>query len=182
MRTQLTLAIAMSALVACSSYETTYFSRDDGGNLTTKTVPGVPIVVTVPQKLGFLATESVYEITTFSDRNGTLVPSTRRTTETSVDRNPISLGESKLANLDIKRPLFGTAKTSMKLENQYPSELSSEVDDKTLGRVLDTLDKFVQKQGTIEPGAGGATKTLISQRTFLLIYDPQTGGIHRQRL
>jgi hypothetical protein len=96
-----------------------------------------------------------------------------------VDKTPIPLGESRLVNLDIKRPAYGTAKTSMKMNGQYPSELASEVDDKTLGRALDTLDKFIEKQGE---GTGGVAKTLIGQETYMVIYDPVTMRITQDRL
>jgi hypothetical protein len=103
-------------------------------------------------------------------------------TEVSIDKVPISLGESRLANLDIKRPAYGTAKTKMALSTQqYPSEVSSDVDDKTLGRALDTLDKFIEKQGApVE--AGGINKTLIGQQTYMIVYDPVTQQISQDNL
>lgn len=181
MRILLFVAIGLS-VVACSSYETTYMVTDESGHLTTKTVAGVPIVVTVPQKLGFMATKSCYRIETprtGADGKVSVVPSD--TTEFIVDKTAIPLGESKLVNLDIKRPSYGTAKTSMKMAGQYPTELSSDVDDKTLGRALDTLDKFIEKQGETTAG-GGSTKTLIGQETYMVIYDPVTQRITQDRL
>lgn len=160
-------------VVGCSSYETTYLSKDENGNMVTKTVAGVPIVVTVPQKLGFMATKSCYRIESTADENGKAVTKFTDTTEVTIDKTPIPLGESRLVNLDIKRPSYGTAKTKMTMAGQYPSEVSSDVDDKTLGRALDTLDKFIEKQADKPPG-GGVTKTLIGQQTYMVVYDPVT--------
>jgi len=179
-------AIICAALIlstaACSSYETTYFGKDENGNITTKTVAGVPIVVTVPQKLGFMATKSCYRIEKSAIVNDKAVVVATESTEVSIDKVPISLGESRLANLDIKRPAYGTAKTKMALSTQqYPSEVSSDVDDKTLGRALDTLDKFIEKQGA-PAEAGGINKTLIGQQTYMIVYDPVTQQISQDNL
>lgn len=179
MRILFVIAICLS-VIACSSYETTYLGTDEAGRLTTKTIAGVPIVVTVPQKLGFMATKSCYRVETSRMVDNKPVIVTTDSTEFSVDKTPIPLGESKLVNLDIKRPAYGTAKTTMKMNGQYPSELTSDVDDKTLGRALDTLDKFLEKQG--EGAAGGVSKTLIGQETYMVIYDPVTMRITQDRL
>jgi len=177
-------AVAFCFLVAaCASYETTYFSRDENGYLNSKTVAGVPIVVTIPQKLGFIATESRFLIETTIVKDNKPAVATKETTEVSIDKTPISLGRSELVTLDIKRPAYGTAKTKMTLANQYPTEVSSDVDDKTLDRALDTIDKFIEKQGEQTPAASGnTTKTLISQRTYMIVYDPSTQHITRQAL
>jgi hypothetical protein len=174
---------AAALIVGCSSYETTYFVQNERGEIENRVVAGVPIVVTVPQKIGFVATESRYLVETRSEQDGKDVVARREVTETTVDRTPISLGASQLANLDVKRPFYGTAKTSMKLENQYPTELSSEVDDKTFGRILDTVDKLIEKQGEGTQGSSpGVTKTLLGQRTYLIVYDPQTQQISRRNM
>jgi hypothetical protein len=174
------------ALVGCSSYESTYFISDENGKRTL-TTSGVPVVVTVPQKLGFLATETKYSIDTFetsADGTNRRKVGSRIVTETTVDKTPIPLGESKLVNLDIRRPFFGTAKTAMDLTGQYPTKLTSDVDDKTLGRVLDTAEKLVgplvQRQGAGADEA--ATKTIIEQRSFMIVYDPATQAITRVKL
>jgi hypothetical protein len=169
------------SMVACSSYETTYFGKDEHGNVTTKTIAGVPIVVTVPQKLGFMATKSCYRIETLKTVNEKPVVVATDSTEVSIDKTPISLGASQLVNLDIKRPAYGTAKNKLTLaSSQYPTEVSSDVDDKTLGRALDTLDKFIEKQA--EPPAGGINKTLIGQQTYMIIYDPVTMKVTQDQL
>jgi hypothetical protein len=174
-------ACVATVLGACSSYETTYFSRDENGQIVTKTVAGVPIVVTAPQKLGFIATESRYLFETRTvDDSGKISIARREATEVSVDKSPISLGQSQVVNLDIKRPVYGTAKTKMTLANQYPTEVSSDVDDKTLDRVLNTIEKFIEKQGEQnQPSPGNTTKTLLSQRTYMIVYDPATQKISR---
>ena len=173
---------ACFSIVACSSYETTYFGQDENGRLTTRTVAGVPIVVTVPQKLGFMATKSCYRIETLKTVNDKPVVVVTDSTEVSIDKTPISLGTSQLVNLDIKRPAYGTAKNKLTLAaSQYPTEVSGDVDDKTLGRALDTLDKFIEKQA--EPTqAGGINKTLIGQQTYMIIYDPATLQISQDQL
>ena len=181
MRAVCAVALCCS-LAACSSYETTYFSHDENGQVTTRTVAGVPIVVTVPQKLGFIATESLYEVEATVIRNNQPVVVTREVTEVSVDKVPIPLGRSELVTLDIKRPAYGTAKTKMALSNQYPTELTTEVDDKTLDRALETLEKFVQKQGEGSGTGAGSGRKLVRQRSFMIVYDPQTQKVYRQTL
>ena len=172
---------AVLTVSGCSSYESTYFTYDRDGRPTTTTVAGVPIVVNVPQKLGFLATESTYRIegTASGDGTGPKGPPSF-VTETTVDKTPIPLGASQLVNLDIKRPAYGTAKTNMSLSNQYPTTLSSDVNDLTLGRILDTVEKVVDK--VEKEKQGESTRTLVSQRNFMIVYDPVTQQISRTRL
>jgi len=175
------VVIGFSALLgACSSYETTYFVKDENGNMTTKTVAGVPIVVTLPQKLGFIATKSCYRVEKSTNVGDKPVIVASETTDTTIDKTPISLGQSQLVNLDIKRPAYGTAKNKLTLANQYPTEVSQDVDDKTLGRALDTLDKFIEKQAEQNPSGG--TRTLIGQQTYMIIYDPATQTISQDPL
>jgi hypothetical protein len=173
------IVVSLVIVVGCASYETTYYIPDGKGNVVPKTVAGVPIVVTVPQKIGFLATEKRYLVTTRMEVNGRDTLARREITETTIDRTPIPLGGSQLANLDVKRPFYGTAKTKMKLKDHYPTELSSDVDDRTLDRALDTVDKLIEKQGEGNQTGGGVTKTLLGQRTYMIVYDPSTQEITR---
>ena len=175
----------LPTVMGCSSYESTYFTVDDEGHHTITTVAGVPIVVTVPQKIGFLATESTYRIETFiTSADGTTGAKgpPQLVTETTIDRTPIPLGSSQLVNLDIKRPVYGTAKTDMELANQYPTKLTSDVNDLTLGRILDTADKILDKIVTKQGVTADGNKTLISQKSFMIVYDPNTQAISRVRL
>ncbi|MBI3699110.1 MAG: hypothetical protein HY242_01515 [Afipia sp.] len=164
----------------CSSYETTYFVRDESGVVVPRTVAGVPIVVTVPQKVGFLATESRYLVENPVVKDGQVTSITKTyTNETTIDKTPISLGASQLVNLDIKRPLSGTAETSMELSTaQYPTKLSSKVDDKTFEQAIAAVEKLIEKQGT-QTVSGNASKSLISTRSYMIIYDPSTQRIDR---
>ena len=155
--------------------------QDENGRMVPYTVAGVPIVVTVPQKIGFYATESRYLIETPIERNGQASTSKSYSVETTVDKTPISLGRSQLVNLDIKRPFSGTAETSMELNSaQYPTKLASKVDDKTFEQAITAVEKLIEKQGAA--GGGNASKTLVSQRSYLIVYDPTTQQITRTNL
>jgi hypothetical protein len=164
----------------CTTYESQIITQDTNGNIKTTSVAGVPIVVTVPQKLGFIATDSTYLLQTPQIVNGEVKGYTQtRTTETTIDKTPISLGASQLIALDIKRPAYGTADTSMELNGEYPTKLTAKLDDKTLDRALtaanDLINKFSEKQGA--QIQGDVTRTLISQRQYMIIYDPSTQNI-----
>ena len=147
------------------------------------TIAGVPIVVTVPQKIGFYATESRYLVENPVVKDGQITSITKTySTETTVDKTPISLGKSQLVNLDIKRPLSGTAETSMELSTaQYPTKLASKVDDKTFEQAIGAVEKLIEKQGAATV-SGNASKTLVSQRSYLIVYDPATQRISRTNL
>lgn len=184
MRIAILTAAALLALAGCSSYESDVLTEGPYGQFEKTQVRGVPIVVTVPQKLGFLVTETTYEVRTPTvSADGTVgQPIVSYITESSIDRNPIPLGKSTLVGLDIKRPMFGTAKTGMDLANQYPTKLSSEVDDKTLGPILDAFGKLIEKQGTPENATGALVqKTATRQVQYLLVYDPATKRFERQQ-
>jgi hypothetical protein len=170
-------------LSGCSSYETTYMLPNEEGRLVPTTLAGVPIVVTVPQKLGFYATESRYLLENPVVKDGQVVSVTKSySVETNIDKTPISLGRSQLVNLDIKRPLSGTAETSMELSaSQYPTKLASKVDDKTFEQALGALEKLIEKQGA-PSASGNASKTLVSQRNYMIIYDPATQAITKVNL
>jgi len=182
MRTLIALAAVSVVAGGCSSYETTYMVTNQEGRLVPMTIAGVPIVVTVPQKIGFYATESRYLIETPVMKDSQLVSMAKSySTETTVDKTPISLGKSQLVNLDIKRPMSGTAETSMELNAaQYPIKLASKVDDKTFEQALGVVEKLIEKQGATI--SGNASKTLISQRSYLIVYDPATQHISRTNL
>jgi hypothetical protein len=182
MRTLFLLAIVAWSVCGCSSYETTYILQDEKGRAVPMTLAGVPIVVTVPQKIGFYATESRYLIENPVVKDGQLTSMTKTyTTETTIDKTPISLGKSQLVNLDIKRPLSGTAETSMELSTaQYPTKLASKVEDKTFEQALGAVEKLIEKQGATV--SGNASKILVSQRSYLIVYDPATERISRVNL
>lgn len=176
----LALAAAL-ALSACASYETTFLAPGEHGQLQPQTFAGVPIVVTRPEKIAFLATRSTYLVENPIVKDGQIVSVEKsKAVETTVDKTPITLGLSQVVTLDIKRPFFGTAETGMELSNQYPTKLSSKVDDKTLQAVIDAAEKFIQKQGA--PISANASKTLITQEQFLIVYDTETGRIGKQSL
>jgi hypothetical protein len=167
----------------CSSYETTYLVPDENGRPVPITLAGVPIVITVPQKIGFYATESRYLIENPIVKDGQVVSIAKTySTETTLDKTPISLGKSQLVNLDIKRPLSGTAETSMELSAaQYPTKLASKVDDKTFEQAIGAVEKLIEKQGAATV-SGNASKTLVSQQSFLIVYDPTTQHISRTNI
>ena len=176
--------VAVSLLAGCTSYESDLMTETSPGQYQKTRFHGVPIVVTVPQKLGFLVTETTYEVSTSVKLpNGSIgEPTISYITETAIDRNPIPLGDSKLVGLDIKRPIFGTAVTSMALEDQYPTTLASNVDDQTLGKILDAAGNLIEKQGAAEATGGTVVaKRSIKQIQYFLIYDPATGLLSRER-
>lgn len=174
----------VALLAACTSYQSELVTENEHGAFTKTRLSGVPIVVTVPQKLGFLVTETTYEIATPTrNPDGTTGnPTISHVTETTIDKSPIPLGDSRLVTLDIRRPFFGTAKTGMDLANQYPTKLSSDVDDKTLGAVLTTVENLIEKQSApVPPGAGLEQKKPVKQIQYLLVYDPVLRTFERER-
>jgi len=179
------ICLALGAVTSgCTSYQSQLITETEYGEYKTTPVTGIPVVITVPQKLGFLVTETTYEVTigTRNDDGSVGEPQVSYITETSIDRNPIALGDSKLVSLDIKRPFYGTAESSFELANQYPTKINSKVDDKTLDRVLESVDKIIEKQGE-ESGAGAATqKRAVKQVQYLLVYDPVTRTMNRAGL
>ena len=77
--------------------------------------------------------------------------------------------------------MFGTAKTALELANQYPTKINADVDDKTLGRVLDSVDKIIQKQGAETVGPAAIQKRAVKQFQYFLVYDPVTRLLTRER-
>lgn len=178
------LAILLSG---CSSIESTLISESADGTVQSKTFNGVPILITVPQKIAYVATESIYKVVV-PDSNGDTVSAVKTATlsETTVDKTPILLGDTKLFTVDAKRPIFGTSKSKITLdaERKYPEEITNDVDDKTLSEAFKGVqtfaDKLFEKQGTDD--AAPIQKTLVRQRQFLLIYDPSTLTITKQEI
>ena len=129
MKKAIVLSLVGAMLCACTSIESTLISENPDGEIVTQRVAGVPIIVTVPRKTGFLVTEDVH----FS--------STGKVTEVTLDKTPIPLGESQLVTLDVKRPFYGSLKGRIVLDaqRQYPTSVSSTVDDKTLGEIVQGL-------------------------------------------
>jgi hypothetical protein len=75
----------------------------------------------------------------------------------------------------VKRPFYGTAKNSIDLEGQYPTLISTDVDDKTLDRLLTTAEGVLELQGAAADQQPGVARELIRQSSYMIVYDPQTG-------
>ena len=167
MKNAIVLPLVSAILMyGCTSIESTLITENRDGEIVTKKVAGVPIVVTVPQKTGFLVTEDVY----FSG-SGKVV-------EVTIDKTPIPLGRSQLVSLDIKRPFYGSLKGRIVLDpqRQYPVSISSAVDDKTLGEILDGPSG--QQQDAMTPIRQRSHSRDVSRRRryYLLVYDPDISG------
>jgi hypothetical protein len=184
--------VLVGFVAGCTSFESTFINRDEYGNVSTTVTPGVPIVVNVPQKIGFVVTETRYLVEfPITNKEGKKTGIARRTvTETSVDKTPISLSAGQLVSLDIKRPMAGTADNQMTLVNQYPQSVHGNVNDQTFDKVLAAFDKLTALQkkpglaatGDEEALPEGAKKTPIGQRTYMIVYDPAKQTLTRMRL
>ena len=187
---QFILFCILTILAGCSSIESQLISIDSDGNVSAKKFDGVPILVTVPEKIGFLVTESTYKVVRQGfDANGNPVDSTESTERSvTVDKNPIKLGRTQLFTTDVKRPMFGTAKNSIELDKdvKYPTKVSTDVDDKTLGKIIDNLDNiknvFTPQSGQQADDGPVISRILISEKQYMMIYDPQFGTFDRFEL
>jgi hypothetical protein len=176
-------------LAGCSSIESTHVVRDQYGVTKGERFDGVPIVVTVPDKLGFLVTEETYRITRpVTDSAGMVVAGKFVVTEevvTKVDKEPVPLGSAEVFTVDVRRPASGTAENSIELKDQYPTSIKGKVDDKTLDTAIGAVEKL---QGLVKnadtpggPGSGpGVTRELVKTKQYMMVYDPRTGQFTRQ--
>jgi len=191
MRIILACAVMLSGVSGCTTIESQLITKDVNGVYQGQKFNGVPIVITVADKLGFLVTESKYRVTRQSfNADGDLGrKSTAIEFKRTIDKAPIKLGDTKLFTVDVKRPVFGTANTEITLDKdkQYPTKISTEIDDKTLGKIVDNLDKIVGAfkpqsiEDELEDEENVLSRALISQRQYLLIYNPKNGTFRRQK-
>ena len=172
MKNAIVMLLVSALLWGCTSIESTLISENRDGEIVTRKVAGLPIVVTVPQKTGFLVTEDIH----FSGAG--------QVTEVTVDRTPIPLGRSQLVSLDVKRPLYGSLKGRIVLDpqRQYPTSVSSAVDDRTLGEVLQALTGQPQDAGPSTPKRSPSHDASRRRRHYLLVYDPETSGFSTMSL
>lgn len=171
------MAVGLVALLAgCSSIESTHVVRDQYGVAKGERFDGVPIVVTVPDKLGFLVTESIYEVTReVTAADGSVSQRVARETTTVMSDKPVALGKSELFTLDTRRPASGTGDASIDFAGQYPSKITNKVTDTT---ITDLAEALVKTKEAFTPEAGASSETsrvLVSQRQYMLVYDPRTG-------
>ena len=172
MKTATVLLLVGAMLCGCTSIESTLISENRHGEIVTKKVAGVPIVVTVPGKTGFLVTEEVH----LSDAG--------QVSEVTVDKTPIPLGRSRLVSLDVKRPFYGSLKGRIVLDaqRQYPTSVTSAVDDRTLGEIVQALTGQQQNTATPIRPPPDSRKTNRRRRHYLLVYDPDTSGFSTMAL
>lgn len=175
---------ALSLLAGCSSYQSTHVIVDEYGVARGEKFDGVPITVTVPQKIGFWETVSTYEVTTtLTDAAGTVLDvSTNKVTRKTVNPEPVLLGPSELFALDAKRPASGTGKSKIALnaDKQYPTELTNDVTDNTIKDLTAAAETVI---GGLTPQSDtsqrNVTERLIEQTVHLVVYDPKTGQMTR---
>ena len=174
-------ALSLLALVAgCSSIESTHVVRDQFGVAKGERFDGVPIVVTVPDKLGFLVTEKIYEVTREVAQGDEVERRVWRETETTMSDTPIPLGKSELFTMDPRRPASGTGHANIDLAGQYPTKIDNNVTDST---ITDLAEAAAKVKETLTPEAGETegevTRVLVSQRQYMLVYDPRTGRFEK---
>jgi hypothetical protein len=179
-------AMTCALLSGCSSIESTHLIRDQYGVVKGEKFNGVPIVVTVPDKYGFLVTVSTYRVSRQATTDlGEAIPGKVIITEetvTQLDRNPIPLGGSEVFTVDTKRPISGTAKGEITLEGQYPKSIKTDITDNTLKDATDALVKLDGLRENADTGGGsnaGETRTLVRTNQYMLVYDPRTGQFTR---
>ncbi len=169
--------ILVTSLGACSSIESTHLVRDQHGITRGEKFDGVPMVLTVADRLGFLVTEAVYEVTReVTKADGTVTQKVARETVTTMSDKPIPLGRSEVFTVDPRRPASGTSDATIELENQGIKKISNKVTDTT---ITDLADALVKTKDAFKPESGETTgeikRVLISQRQYMLVYDPGTG-------
>lgn len=150
--------------------------RDEYGVMKGERFDGVPVILTVPDKLGFLVTESVYSVTrevTLPD--GSVEPKTTEEIVTTMSDKPIPLGKSEVFTVDPRRPASGSGESNITLEAQGIKTISNKVVDTTITDLADALAKTKQAFQTESGESDPATRVLKSQRQYLLVYDPTTG-------
>lgn len=176
---------ALSLLAGCSSYQSTHVIVDEYGVARGEKFDGVPITVTVPDKIGFWETVSIYEVTeTVFDDDGNFVETRQlgRVTRSSISPTPVPLGPGKVFTLDAKRPASGSGNSKFTLnpDKQYPSEISNNVTDTTItevGKIFgEVTGQFTPQSATRETPI---TERLVEQTVHLIVYDPDTGQIIR---
>ena len=187
MRTIASVA-AMAALIllaGCSSYQSTHVIVDEYGVARGEKFDGVPIAVTVPDKIGFWETVSTYEVTeAVFDADGNFVENRKlgRVTRTSVSPTPVPLGPGEVFTLDAKRPASGTGNSKFVLsaDKQYPTVVSNNVTGTTITAVGDAAvklgDQFTPQSATPD---SPITERLVEQTVHLIAYDPDTGQMIR---
>lgn len=183
--THLAALAAISLLAACSSYQSTHVAVDQYGVARGEKFDGVPITVTVADKIGFWETVSTYEVSeAIFDADGNLVEtrSRGRVKRSSISPTPVPLGPTELFALDAKRPASGSGNSKFIIDKdkQYPTEVSNNVNDTTIaevGRIADqTLGHFTEQSATPE---NPVTERLVEQTMHLVVYDPRTGQMIR---
>lgn len=171
-------------LAGCSSYQSTHVIVDEFGVAHGEKFDGVPITVTIPQKIGFWETVSTYEVTTtLTDGAGTVLDvSTNKVTRKTVNPAPVLLGPSELFALDAKRPASGTGNSKFLLDKDklYPTDVSNNVTDNTIKDLTAAAETVI---GGLTPQSDTSqrniTERLIEQTVHLVVYDPKTGQMTR---
>lgn len=176
---------ALILLAGCSSYQSTHVIVDEYGVARGEKFDGVPITVTVPDKIGFWETVSTYEVTeAVFDADGNFLETRKlgRVTRSSISPTPVPLGPGEVFALDAKRPASGTGNSKFILDKdkQYPTEVSNNVTDTTItevGKIADQMaGRFTAQSATPE---SPITERLIEQTVHLIAYDPDTGQMIR---
>ncbi len=177
--------IISALLCGCSSYGAQHLVvGPDGEVIKGERFDGVPMTITVAEKLAFLVTESTYLVTTpVLAADGTSPSVQTRQTRTTISPTPIALGRTELFTLDAMRPASGSGHSSFQFnDRQSPDLISNEVTDTTLKDILENLDKVKDtfaEQATQAGAVPGSTEILLSQSQYFVVYDPETGRLQK---
>jgi hypothetical protein len=166
---------ALLPLAACSSIDSEFIGvGQEGGIVPGAKFHGVPVVLTVNDKLAFKVTETTYSNTA----GNTYV-------EHVVDPAPIALPTPYVFAVDTERPAAGTAKNTISLTNEYPTSIATDVDDQTISTVAQAAQQFVndaqEKADAAARGDQAPTDKVIKTESYLIVYDTRTRAFSRQQ-
>jgi hypothetical protein len=192
----------MAWLSGCASMSAQKITLDGNGKVTQlKKVRGLPITVQQPKYAVFLVEETVTEtfrlvaqpVAVISDGEGdgpnsqpegTLATTNyirgeskgKRTDRKLLNENPILMGETQMFALDLKRPAAGTIDYSVELQNQYPSKITGNLEDKTIDSVSAAISKLVDdalkitgKPDLEKQGAEMTEDVLVSSQVVFIV-------------
>jgi hypothetical protein len=169
----LAATFAAVMLCACSSFESTSLTPTAAGGMARGPhTDGVPITIKRVTAVYFVLAERTYRAS-----GQTIVIQ-------DFERTPIKIETEDVFTTDVRRPAAGTAKVSLALANQYPTNITTEITDNTIaeltkavGEILDRVNQNgdqadVESTDTPTPKPPG---TLVRQQFALIVVDPVLG-------
>lgn len=176
----LAAALAAVTLSACSSFESTSLTPTAAGGMARgPRTDGVPITIRRVTAVYFVLVERTYRAS-----GQTIVIQ-------DFDRTPIKIETEDVFTTDVRRPAAGTAKVSLALANQYPTNITTEITDNTIaeltkavGEILDSVNR-TGDQADVEGAETAITRppgTMVRQQFALIVVDPVLGTFTVQPL